>query len=155
MGASRSHHNEATSDQNTATEHQTVDRLNLGRFPELTPVHRVQPNPIPGAGDITPRSEWTSSSTASIRSWANGEVAPDGEAAVLAVADGLETGEASVSVGGAEADTTGLLKGFGKVTFGSEGMDGGIEFAELVFALTEACNVSCEPPIPQVVRCFS
>src|SRR5712671_344806 len=120
MGASRSHHNEATSDQNTATEHQTVDRLNLGRFPELTPVHRVQPNPIPGAGDITPRSEWTSSSTASIRSWANGEVATNGEATVLAVADGLELGKTSMSVGGSKADATSVLDGLGEVGFGTE-----------------------------------
>src|SRR5712671_3188971 len=115
MGASRSHHNEATSDQNTATEHQTVDRLNLGRFPELTPVHQVQPNPIPGAGDITPRSEWTSSSTASMRGWANGEVTSDGEATVLAVTDGLESGKASVSVGGTKADATGILKCLGEI----------------------------------------
>ena len=113
------------------------------------------PDPIPGAGDITPRSEWTSSSTASIRSWANGEVAPDGEAAVLAVANGLETGEASVSVGSAEADATGLLKGLGEVGFSSEGMDGGVELAKLVFALTKACDVGGEPPIPQIVRCLS
>ena len=71
------------------------------------------------------------------------------------MADGLETGEASVSVGGAEADATGLLKGLGEIGFGSEGVDGGIELAELVLALTEACDVGCEPPIPQIVRCFS
>src|SRR5712671_5740386 len=147
MGASRSHHNEATSDQNTATEHQTVDRLNLGRFPELTPVHRVQPNPIPGAGDITPHSEWTSLSMASIRGQANGEVATNGEATVLAVTDGLESGKASVSVGGSKTDATGVLKGLGKVGFGTERVDGGVELAKLVFALAEAHNVGSEPPI--------
>src|SRR5712672_3052960 len=120
MGASENH-------QTTATEHQNVtDRtsernidLTLGRFPELTPVHRVFPDPIPGAGDITPRSEWTSSSTASIRSRANGEVTSDGEAAVLAMTGGLEASEASVGVSSTEADATGLLKLFGEVGFGA------------------------------------
>src|SRR5712671_230052 len=97
MGASRNH-------QTTATEHQNRQiGSTLGRFPELTPVHRVQPGPIPGAGDITPRSEWTSSSTASIRGWANGEVTLDGEAAILAVTNGLESSETSVSIGSSEA----------------------------------------------------
>src|SRR5712672_1432022 len=113
MGASENH-------QTTATEHQNVTRdQNLGRFPVLTPVHRVFPDPIPGAGDITLRSEWTSSSTASIRSRANGEVTSDGEATVLAMTDGLETSEASVSIGSTEADATGLLKLFGEVGFGA------------------------------------
>src|SRR5712671_1306329 len=155
MGASRSHHNEATSDQNTATEHQTVDRLNLGRFPELTPVHRVQPNPVPRAGDITPRSEWTSSSTASIRSWANGEVAADGEAAILAVADRFEPGEASVGVGSSKTDATSVLKGLGEVGFGAEGVNGGIELAKLILALTEASDVGSESPVAQFVGCLS
>src|SRR5712671_1575228 len=123
MGASENH-------QTTATEHQNVTRdQNVGRFPELTPVHRVFPDPIPGAGDITPRSEWTSSSTASIRRRANGEVTPDGEAAIFAMTDGFEASETSMSVGSAEADTTGVLKGLGKV--------------------------GCESPIPQIVCCFS
>src|SRR5712672_3639917 len=105
MGASENH-------QTTATEHQNVTRdQNVGRFPELTPVHRVFPDPIPGAGDITPRSEWTSSSTASMRSGANGEVTSDGEATVLAVANGLEASEASMSVGSTKTDAAGLLKG--------------------------------------------
>src|SRR5882757_1526177 len=127
----------------------------MGRFPELTPVHRVQPSPIPGAGDITPRSEWTSSSTASIRGWANGEVAANGEAAVLAVADGLELGEASMSVSGSKANVTGILKGLGEVGFGVKGVNGGVEFTKLVFALVEACNVSGESPIAQLVSHFS
>jgi len=65
--------------------------------------------------------------------------------------DRLETSEASVSVGSAEADATGLLKGVGKVGFGSKGMNGGVEFAKLVFALTEACDVGREPPISKIV----
>src|SRR5712671_2095338 len=99
----------------------------MGRFPELTPVHRVQPSPILGAGDITLRSEWTSSSTASIRGRANGEVAADGETAILAVTDRLESSEVSMSVGGAETNVTGVLKGLGEVGFGMKGMDGGVE----------------------------
>src|SRR5712672_4401779 len=156
MGASENHQTTATEHQNVTdrTSERNIDQT-LGRFPELTPVHRVFPDPIPGAGDITLHSEWTSSSTASIRSRANGEVTSDGEATVLAMTDGLETSEASMSVGSAEADATGLLKGFGKFSFGAEGVDGGVEFAKLVFALSEACDVGCEPPIPQVVRCFS
>jgi len=115
----------------------------------------VQPNPIPGAGDITLPSEWTSSSTASIRSWANGKVTPNGEATVLAVADGLEASEASMGVGGTESDATGVLKGLGKIGFGAKRVDGGVEFVKLIFALTEACDVGSEPPITQVVGCLS
>ena len=72
----------------------------MGRFPELTPVQRVFPNPFPSAGDITLRSDWTSSSRASRIGRANGDVAAKGEAAVLPVARGLETSEAFVGVGG-------------------------------------------------------
>ena len=43
MGASQNH-------QTTATEHQN-DNETVGRFPELTPVQWVQPNPFPSAGD--------------------------------------------------------------------------------------------------------
>jgi len=69
--------------------------------------------------------------------------------------DGLETSEASMGVGSAETDTTGLLKGLGEVGLSAEGVDGGIEFAKLIFALSEACDIGRESPIPQVVRCFS
>jgi len=127
----------------------------VGWFPELTPVHRVQPNPIPRAGDITPHSEWTSSSTASIRGWANGEVTANGETTVLAVADGLESGEASVSVGSSKANATGILEGLGEVGFGAEGVNGGIELAKLIFTLTEAHNVGGKSPVTQLVGCFS
>jgi len=72
----------------------------MGRFPELTPVQRAFPNPFPSAGDITPHSGWTSSSSASRIGRANGEVAPEGEATVLAVTYRFETGEAFVGVGG-------------------------------------------------------
>jgi len=123
----------------------------LGRFPELTPVHREHPSPVPGAGDITPRSEWTSSSTASIRSWPNGEVATDGEAAVLAVAYGFEAGEASVSISSSEADSAGILKGLGEFGFGAKGVDGGVEFAKLILALTETGDIGCKSPVTQVV----
>src|SRR5712671_1705135 len=112
----------------------------MGRFPELTPVHQVQPNPIPGAGDITPRSEWMSSSTALIRSWANGEVSSDGEAAILAVTSGLESSEASVSISGPQAEAAGVLKGLGEVGLSAQGVDSGVEFVKLVFALAEACD---------------
>src|SRR5882672_9943941 len=45
MGASKNH-------QTTATEHQNMNISETqGRFPELTPVHRVQPSPVLGAGD--------------------------------------------------------------------------------------------------------
>src|SRR5712675_1172684 len=114
MGASKDH-------QTTATEHQNVsEKETRGRFPELTPVHRVQPSPVPGASDITPHSEWTSSSTASIRGWANGEVTTNGEATVLAVTDGLESSKASMSVSGSKANATGVLKGLSEVGFGAK-----------------------------------
>src|SRR5712672_3524847 len=109
----------------------------MGRFPELTPVHRAQPSPIPGAGDITLPSDWTSSSTASIRSWANGEVTPNGEATVLAMTDGLEASKTSMRVGGSESDATRVLKGLGEVGFGAKGVESGVEFAKLIFALAE------------------
>ena len=127
----------------------------MGRFPELTPVHREQPSPVPGAGDITPRSEWTSSSTALIRSWANSEIAANGETAILAVTDGFESGEASMGISGSKTNATGVLKGLGKVGFGTERVDGGVELAKLVFALAEAHNVGSEPPIAQFVGCLS
>src|SRR5712672_1454779 len=117
----------------------------MGWFPELTPVHRVQPNPIPGAGDITPHSEWTSSSTASIRGWANGEVATNGEATVLAVTGGLESSKTSMSVGGPEANPASVLKGLSEVGFGAKGVDGGVEFAQLILALAIARDVGGEP----------
>jgi len=90
-----------------------------------------------------------------MRSRANGEVTLDGEAAVLAMTDGLEASEASMSVGSAEADTTGLLKGFGEVGFSAEGVDGGIEFAKLILALTETRDVGSKPPVPQLVGGFA
>jgi len=127
----------------------------MGRFPELTPVHQVQPNLIPGAGDITPRSEWTSSSTGSIRGQANGEVALDGEAAVLAVTGGLELSEASVSVSGPQADTAGVLKGLGEIGLSAQRVDSGIELAKLVFALAKTRDVSRKTPVPQFVGCLS
>src|SRR5712671_6261024 len=127
----------------------------MGWFPELTPVHRVQPNPIPGAGDITPHSEWTSSSTASIRGWANGEVATNGEMTVLAVANGLESGKASMSIGGSKANAAGVLDGLGEVGFGVKRVNGGVEFAKLILALTEVRDVGGEPPIAQLVGRFS
>jgi len=126
----------------------------LGRFPELTPVHREQPSPVPRAGDITPRSEWTSSSTASIRGWANGKVATNGEATVLAVTGGLESSEASMSVGGPEANAASVLKGLGEVGFGAKGVDGGVEFAQLILALTIAHDVGGKPPVAQFVGCL-
>jgi len=127
----------------------------LGRFPELTPVHRVQPNLIPGAGDITPRSEWTSSSTASIRSWANSEVAANGEATVLAMAGRLESGETSMSIGGSKANATGVLEGLSEVGFGVEGVNGGVELAKLILTLTETRDVGSESPVTQLVGCLS
>jgi len=119
----------------------------LGRFPELTPVHWVQPSPVPGAGDITPRSEWTSLSTASIRGWANGEVAANGEAAVLAMTDRLESSEASMSIGGPKANAAGVLKGFSEIGFGTKGVDGGIEFTKLIFTLAITRDVGSKPPV--------
>src|SRR5712671_2257762 len=126
----------------------------MGRFPELTPVHRVQPSPVPGAGDITPCSEWTSSSMASMRGWANGEVATDWEATVLPVACGLDMSEASMSVGGPKSNTTGVLKGFGEVGFSVKGVDGGVELAQLIFALVVTCNVGSKPPVAQLIHSF-
>src|SRR5882757_753576 len=126
----------------------------MGWFPELTPVHQVQPNPIPGAGDITPRSEWTSLSTASIRGWVNGEVAANGETTVLAVANGLESGEASISVGSPKTDATGVLESLGKVGFGAEGVNGGVELMKLVFALAETRDLGSESPVTQLVGCL-
>src|SRR5712671_4959964 len=113
----------------------------MGRFPELTPVHREQPSPVPGASDITPHSEWTSLSTASIRSWANSEIAVNGEAAILAVTDRFKSGEVSMGVSSSKTLATGILKGLGEVGFGTEGVNGSVEFAKLVFALTEVSNV--------------
>jgi len=92
---------------------------------------------------------------ASIRGWANGEVAVNGEMTVLAVADGLELGEASMSVGGPKANATGVLEGLSEVGFGVKGVNGGIELAKLILALTEARNVGSEPPIAQLIGRFS
>src|SRR5712672_3195213 len=98
----------------------------LGQFPELTPVQWAFPNPFPRAGDITPRSEWTSSSTASIRGWSNSKVAANWETTVLAVTDRFESGETSMSVGGPKADTTSFLEGVGEIGLSAKGVDGGI-----------------------------
>src|SRR5712671_151401 len=127
----------------------------MGRFPELTPVHRVQPSPVLGAGDITPHSEWTSSSTASIRGWANGEVAADWEVAVLPVTCGFKASKASMSVGGSKTNTAGVLKSFGEFGFSAKGVDGGIELAQLIFALAVTCNVGGKSPVTQFVRSFA
>jgi len=113
----------------------------------------VFPDPIPGAGDITPRSEWTSLSTASIRSGTNGEVTSEGEATIFAVANGFEASEASMRVGGSEASATGVLKGLGELGFGAKGVDGSIELAKLILALSETRDVGCESPVPQVACC--
>jgi len=126
----------------------------MGRFPELTPVQQAFPNPFPRASDITPRSEWTSSSTASIRVWANGEIAANGETAVLTVAYGFKSGETSVGVSGPKADSTGVLKGLSEIGFGVEGVNGGIELAKLVFALAETGDVGRKSPVAQVVSSF-
>src|SRR5712671_649656 len=143
MGASKDH-------QTTAIEHQnTSEKETQGQFPELTPVHWVQPSPVPGAGDITPHSEWTSSSTASIRGWANGKVAVDWEATVLSVTYGLETSETSMSIGGSKANTTGILKSLGEIGLGTKGVDGGIELAQLILALVVTRDVSSKPPVAQ------
>jgi len=127
----------------------------MGQFPELTLVHRAQPSPIPGAGDITPCSEWTSSSTALIRSWSNGEVAVNGETTVLAMTDGLESGEASMGVGGSEADATSVLKGLGEVGFSVEGVNGSVELTKLILALAETRDVGSKSPVTQLVGCLS
>jgi len=84
----------------------------------------------------------------------NGEVAANGEATVLAVADGLESGEVSMSVGGSKANATGILKGLCEVGFSAKGVNGGVEFAKLILALAEACDVGGEPPIAQFVGHF-
>jgi len=68
--------------------------------------------------------------------------------------DGLEASEASMSVGSAEADTTGLLKGLGEIGFSAEGVDGSVELAKLIFALSKACDGGCESPVTQIVRRF-
>ena len=78
----------------------------------------------------------------------------NGEATVLAVADGLELGETSVSVGGSKAMATSVLDGLGEVGFGAKGMDGGVELTELVFALAETGDVGGESPVAQLVGCF-
>jgi len=89
---------EETSDQRQNDQTRMI-HAQEGRFPELTLVQRAFPNPFPSAGDITPCSEWTSSSTASSIGWSNGEVPSNGEAAVLAMANGFELSKTVVGVG--------------------------------------------------------
>ena len=60
-----------------------------------------------------------------------------------------------MSVGGRKANATGFLKDLGELGFGAKGVDGSVEFAKLIFALAEACDVGREPPVPKIVRCFS
>src|SRR5712671_3809223 len=143
MGAS--HH-----DQTTATEHQN-DTETVGRFPELTPVQWVQPSPFPGAGDITPHSEWMSLSMGSIRSWANGEIPTDREAAVLTWTGGLKVHETTMGVGGGETVMTGVLKGFGELSFGTKQVNGGVEVAELIFELPKAVDLGSKTPVLEFV----
>src|SRR5712671_184187 len=88
---------EETSDQRQNDQTRMI-HAQEGRFPELTLVQRAFPNPFPSAGDITPFSEWTSSSTASSSGRANGEIPPDREATVLAMANGFESGKASMGI---------------------------------------------------------
>ena len=112
------------------------------------------PDPIPGAGDITLSSDWMTSSMASIRSWANGEVTSNGEATVLAVTDGLEASKTSMSIGGSESDMACILEGLGELGFGAKGVDSGVDFAHLVFVLTKARDVGRKSPVTQVVSCL-
>jgi len=127
----------------------------LGRFPELTPVQQVFPSPFPSAGDITPRSEWTSSSTASSRGWANGEIPSNGEAAVLAVTDSFESSKSAMGIGCGEAVATAVKQGLGELGFGAEGVNGGIEVPDLVLVLPIPCDVGGETPVPQLFNGFS
>jgi len=79
----------------------------------------------------------------------------NGEATVFAVTCGFESGEASVSVGSSETKSTGILKGFGEIGFSAKGVDGGVELANLVFALAEADDVSRKSPVAQFVGSLS
>jgi len=67
------------------------------------------------------------------------------------VAYGFEAGEASVSISSSEADSAGILKGLGEFGFGAKGVDGGVEFAKLILALTETGDIGCKSPVTQVV----
>jgi len=125
----------------------------MGRFPELTPVQWVFPNPFPSAGDITPRSEWTSSSTASSIGWANGKVSTKREAAVLAVTDGFKASEASMGIGGGQSMATAVEKGFGELGFSAKGVDGGIEVPDLILVLSVTRDVGSKTPVPELFDC--
>src|SRR5882757_9015898 len=127
----------------------------MGRFPELTSVQRAFPNPFPSAGDITPRSDWTSSSRASRIGRANGEIATEGEATVLSVASGFETSEALVSVGGGQSVTTAVEEGFGEVRLCTKGVYSGIEVPHLVLVLTVMGDISSETPISKFLSCVA
>jgi len=129
----------------------TVHTYKWGRFPELTSVQRVFPNPFPSAGDITPRSEWTSSSTASHSGGSNGEVPSYWEAAVLAVADGFETSESVMGVRCGESVSTAVDEGLGELSFSAKGVDGCVEVPDLIFVLAKASDVGGKTPVPKLV----
>jgi len=128
-------------------KHQTLHKL--GQFPELTLVQRAFPNPFLSAGDITLRSDWTSSSSASRIGGTNGEVASEGEATVLAVTDGFEMGEAFVGVSGGQTVMAAVEEGFGEIGLCTKGMNGGVEVPDLVFVFSIASDIGGETPVPK------
>jgi len=60
-----------------------------------------------------------------------------------------------MSIGCSKANATHVLKGFGEVSFGTKGVDGGVELAQLVLALAITCDVGGESPVAQLVGRFS
>src|SRR5882757_4247817 len=119
----------------------------MGRFPELTSVQWAFPNPFPSAGDITLRSDWTSSSSASSIGGTNGEVATQGEAAVLPMTSGFEASEAFMGISGGQAVTAVVEEGFGELCLCAKGVYGGVEVSNLVLVFAVASDVGSEAPI--------
>jgi len=90
-----------------------------------------------------------------IRGWVNGEIAVNWEVTVLAMADGLELSEASMSVGCPKANAASVLQGFGELSFGAKRVDGGVELAQLILTLAITRDLGGEPPVAQLVGRFS
>ena len=122
----------------------------MGWFPELTLVQRPVHKPLPGAGDITLLLGWMSSSMVSTVGGEDGVIALHGEATVFALAGALNASEARGGLGGSESVSAAFLEGVEGFSFGAHGADGGVDFAELVFILPIARDVSNEPPVPEI-----
>jgi len=108
------------------------------------------PKPFPGASDITLSSEWMSLSMTLVVRGHDGIVMYDREMAVPARASAFEAGEVQRDVGSHESISTGLLKAVQGLGFSVNGIEGCVEFSELVFVLLVMRDISNDFPIPQV-----